>query len=412
MRARPRFPTRQQRKSMTTLNADEEASSLRAMAEAPAFMTLHELVAKARQNLNQNDWDYIVGGAESETTLRRNRMALDCDRRSGRACCATSARSTRAPPQCSAARCGSPSCSRRSARWKASTRRAPPRSCAARSEFGVAHMLSSVCEPGLEAVAQAAPDALAHLSSSTCAATPPSSTTTCARADRQRLRRVLPHRRHRPLQPARARHRQALRHRGAPPRQRPLVPGRARLAARSSASSSKFEIPLVLKGIATAEDAKIAVEHGVDWIYVSNHGGRQLDHGRGIVRRAAGGRRRGRPAAPRSSSTAASTAAPTSSRRSRSAPTWSGSAACNAMRLAPAEQAGVVRMLELARGRGAALPRPARRHALRRARPLLPACRGAGRRRRTCSAPFRCSRSRTTAISRRASCRAIRRPRS
>src|SRR5262249_6998272 len=39
--------------------------------------------------------------------------------------------------------------------------------------------------------------------------------------------------------------------------------------------------PLVLKGIATAEDTKIAIEHGVDWIYVSNHGGRQLDHGRG-----------------------------------------------------------------------------------------------------------------------------------
>src|SRR3954453_8860705 len=38
---------------------------------------LHELVAKARQNLNQNDWDYIVGGTESETTLRRNRLALD-----------------------------------------------------------------------------------------------------------------------------------------------------------------------------------------------------------------------------------------------------------------------------------------------------------------------------------------------
>src|SRR6201988_79110 len=38
---------------------------------------LHEIVAKARQNLNQNDWDYIVGGVESETTLRRNRMALD-----------------------------------------------------------------------------------------------------------------------------------------------------------------------------------------------------------------------------------------------------------------------------------------------------------------------------------------------
>src|SRR3954453_5632203 len=41
------------------------------------LFNLHEFVAKARQNLNQNDWDYIVGGVESETTLRRNRMALD-----------------------------------------------------------------------------------------------------------------------------------------------------------------------------------------------------------------------------------------------------------------------------------------------------------------------------------------------
>jgi len=45
----------------------------------------------------------------------------------------------------------------------------------------------------------------------------------------------------------------------------------------------RFDIPLVLKGIATAEDARIALEHGVDWIYVSNHGGRQLDHGRGSM---------------------------------------------------------------------------------------------------------------------------------
>ena len=44
------------------------------------FLNLHEIVAKARQNLNQNDWDYIVGGVETETTLRRNRMALDSDR--------------------------------------------------------------------------------------------------------------------------------------------------------------------------------------------------------------------------------------------------------------------------------------------------------------------------------------------
>jgi isopentenyl diphosphate isomerase/L-lactate dehydrogenase-like FMN-dependent dehydrogenase len=42
-------------------------------------------------------------------------------------------------------------------------------------------------------------------------------------------------------------------------------------------------MPLIIKGIATAEDAKIAVDHGVDVIYVSNHGGRQLDHGLGTI---------------------------------------------------------------------------------------------------------------------------------
>src|SRR4029078_209487 len=41
----------------------------------------------------------------------------------------------------------------------------------------------------------------------------------------------------------------------------------------------KYKLPMVIKGIATAEDAKLAVEHGVDVIYVSNHGGSQLDHG-------------------------------------------------------------------------------------------------------------------------------------
>jgi isopentenyl diphosphate isomerase/L-lactate dehydrogenase-like FMN-dependent dehydrogenase len=36
-------------------------------------------------------------------------------------------------------------------------------------------------------------------------------------------------------------------------------------------------LPIVLKGIMTAEDARLAVEHGVDAIVVSNHGARQLD---------------------------------------------------------------------------------------------------------------------------------------
>ena len=46
-------------------------------ASGEEFQNLHELIVKARANLNQNSWDYIVGAAETETTMRRNRMALD-----------------------------------------------------------------------------------------------------------------------------------------------------------------------------------------------------------------------------------------------------------------------------------------------------------------------------------------------
>ena len=37
------------------------------------------------------------------------------------------------------------------------------------------------------------------------------------------------------------------------------------------------KLPIVIKGILTGEDAKLAVEHGAAGIIVSNHGGRQLD---------------------------------------------------------------------------------------------------------------------------------------
>src|ERR1700710_545783 len=41
------------------------------------FHNLHELVAVARAKLDRNVWDYLIGGAETETTVRRNRLALD-----------------------------------------------------------------------------------------------------------------------------------------------------------------------------------------------------------------------------------------------------------------------------------------------------------------------------------------------
>jgi glycolate oxidase len=42
-------------------------------------------------------------------------------------------------------------------------------------------------------------------------------------------------------------------------------------------------LPIILKGVATGEDAALAVEGGVEAIYVSNHGGRQLDHAAGTM---------------------------------------------------------------------------------------------------------------------------------
>ena len=39
----------------------------------------------------------------------------------------------------------------------------------------------------------------------------------------------------------------------------------------------------ILEGITTVEDARIAVDHGVAGIVVSNHGGRQLDHVQGTL---------------------------------------------------------------------------------------------------------------------------------
>ncbi len=77
----------------------------------------------------------------------------------------------------------------------------------------------------------------------------------------------------------------------APTAHTPAVqPGASGLAAHTNATfddaftwrdlawlRSQSDLPIVLKGILTAEDARLAVEHGVDAVVVSNHGGRQLD---------------------------------------------------------------------------------------------------------------------------------------
>jgi isopentenyl diphosphate isomerase/L-lactate dehydrogenase-like FMN-dependent dehydrogenase len=257
----------------------EQLAAQRLAASGDDFQTLHEIVAKARQNLNQNDWDYIVGATETETTLRRNRLALD-----------SLAFRPRVLRDVAAVDAGATAFGRRlrlpvvlapvGALESFHGGAAVSVTSAAR-QFGVAHMLSSVCLPGLEKVAEAAPDGLrifqlyvrgddAWVDDHVARAIAHEYAAFCITVDT-----AIYSRRERDI---------AKRH---------VVAGRRRATGREFQAAldwrtidrlkRKFDIPLVLKGIATAEDAAIALDHGVDWIYVSNHGGRQLDHGRGTL---------------------------------------------------------------------------------------------------------------------------------
>ena len=57
---------------------------------------------------------------------------------------------------------------------------------------------------------------------------------------------------------------------------------------------AEWDGPIVLKGIQTVDDARIAADAGIEAIALSNHGGRQLDGAPAAPRTRIGGRRRGR----------------------------------------------------------------------------------------------------------------------
>jgi glycolate oxidase len=244
------------------------------------FENLHELIAKARANLNQNSWDYIVGGTETETTLRRNRMALDeiafrprvLRNMSGvDASVEVFGRKLRLPVMLAPV-----------GALESFDRGGAATVARAAGKFGAAHMLSSVSDPGMEEVAQAGPDTLriyqlyvrgddAFVEDHVSRAIATGNKAFCLTVDSAHYSR-----RERDLA------------------KRFVTVGRTRVAQREYQQAlewrtvklikDKFkDIPLIIKGIATSEDTKIAIDHGVEWIYVSNHGGRQLDHGRGAM---------------------------------------------------------------------------------------------------------------------------------
>jgi isopentenyl diphosphate isomerase/L-lactate dehydrogenase-like FMN-dependent dehydrogenase len=243
------------------------------------FQNLHEFVTQARTNLDRNNWDYLIGGSETETTLARNRLALDAIGFRPRVLrdvssidCSSSlfGKELRIPVLCAPV---------------GSLQVFDPGGGATVAEatriFGNGMILSSVSEPGLDKTAEAAGDSFKIFQ-------------LYVRGDAQwvddHVRRAFDKgydafcltvdtdsysRRERDI---------AKRHQRRRVRVDDARIFQAQFNWRDVERIKKgFDIPLILKGIATAEDAKIAVEHGVDCVYVSNHGGRQLDQGVGSI---------------------------------------------------------------------------------------------------------------------------------
>ena len=230
------------------------------------YQTLHEFVAAARKNLPDNIWDYLIGATETETTMRRNRLALDSLALRPRVLCDVShvdstksffGKTSRLPVML-----------------------APVGSLESFHPAGAAEAGRAASEFGLEESAAAATgrkifqlyvrgdDAWVndYVRRAIDAGYEQFAVTVDTASYSRRERDIA---------------------------KRFVKPWRAAATGVEYQASfnwdnvkrfkDKWSIPLMLKGIATAEDALLCVQHGVDTIYVSNHGGRQLDHGRGSM---------------------------------------------------------------------------------------------------------------------------------
>jgi glycolate oxidase len=248
-------------------------------ANPAELLTLHEIVKAAEARLPGNIWHYLTGATETETAFRRNRLAVE-----GLALCPRVLRDTGKVdarhsflgrdirlPVAIAPIGGLESLDPVGGAGMAR----------AAGAFGVPMFLSSVAEPGLEATAEAASDAFrifqlyvrgdgAWIDAIVARAIAAGYGAFCITVDTQHYSR---------------RERDIAR--------RFIKPWRADVTGEAFQSSFNWDdvkrfkdrhgIPLLLKGIMTAEDAAMACDLGVDVVYVSNHGGRQLDHVEGAL---------------------------------------------------------------------------------------------------------------------------------
>lgn len=246
--------------------------------EDKSFKTLHEFVKAAQANLDKTYWDYLVGGTETETTLRRNRQAIDRlglvprvlnDVSEVDTSCTILGQSLAMPVML--APIGSlqvfdPGGGASAAR--------------AAAYAGALSIASSVCEPGIEEIAAASTAPKIYqvyvrgddawlddivervIASGYVALCLTVDTAVVSRRERDIAKRVVP--------------------------TSQASPGNFAYQAQLSWKTverlkQQFDIPLVIKGISRVDDAKRAVDHGVNVVYVSNHGGRQLDQSIGSL---------------------------------------------------------------------------------------------------------------------------------
>jgi len=242
------------------------------------FVTNQEVIIAARRNLTQDIWDYLSGGSESETTMRRNRLGFDSLALRPRVCVDVSKIDTsttflgqklRIPVMM--APIGS---------LQTITPEGGVAVAKAAAEFGTMNFVSSVTQPSLEEIAASTnhpkifqlyirggldwcEEILERVKKAgymaLCLTV---DTAHYSRRERQMMNRWLP--------PSKRLESQRI--------YQAMVTWEMMAAIKKIAN-----MPFILKGVATAEDAKIAVDHGVDVVYVSNHGGRQLDQGRGTM---------------------------------------------------------------------------------------------------------------------------------
>lgn len=244
------------------------------------YQVLHEFVVDAREKLEDNAWAYIIGGTETETTQRRNRQALDSLALRPRVLNDVSNISARA--ELFGMDCRLPVFLCPIGGLESFDPKGAGSVARAASHFGIPMMVSSVSKWSLRELhelTQPGPAPITQLYARTDAtgvdeavdqAIAVGSPAFCITVDSAVYSRRERDIAARFVKPWRATGEGDAAHYQAALNWKDIE--RIRKA---------YNKPLILKGIATTEDAQRAIDVGVDVIYVSNHGGRQLDHSTG-----------------------------------------------------------------------------------------------------------------------------------